>query len=132
MGRYLPRWVRHAFIAGTRRTYRAAPAYERCSLLSIRICCASGATGVLRHTPQRVLLPARTMIRAVSMGRAHVMALASTGQLFTWGMGLDGRLGHGDTVHRDGPSPVAALEDAGVDCEVFKVTEPSGGAGKAR
>jgi alpha-tubulin suppressor-like RCC1 family protein len=54
------------------------------------------------------------MIRAVSMGRAHVMALASTGQLFTWGMGLDGRLGHGDTVHRDGPSPVAALEDAGV------------------
>jgi len=27
---------------------------------------------------------------------------------------------------------LAALEDAGVDCEVFKVTEPSGGAGKAR
>ena len=73
-----------------------------------------GTTGVLRHTPQRVILPARTTVRAISLGRAHIMALAATGQLYTWGMGLDGRLGHGDAVHRDGPTLVAALEDAGV------------------
>jgi alpha-tubulin suppressor-like RCC1 family protein len=88
--------------------------HQLCSLKPIRICCAPGATGVLRHVPQRVILPARTMVRAISMGRAHVMALAATGQLFTWGMGLDGRLGHGDAVHRDGPTPVTGLEDAGV------------------
>lgn len=54
------------------------------------------------------------MVRAISMGRAHVMALAATGQLYTWGVGLDGRLGHGDAVHRDGPTLVAGLEDAGI------------------
>ena len=74
----------------------------------------SGTTGVLRHAPQRVMLPARTQVRAIALGRAHVMALAATGQLYTWGMGLDGRLGHGDAVHRDGPTLVSALEDAGV------------------
>jgi alpha-tubulin suppressor-like RCC1 family protein len=74
----------------------------------------AGCAGELRHSPQRVLLPPRTMIRAVSLGRAHVLALASSGQLFSWGMGRDGRLGHGDTAHRAGPTMVATLEEAGV------------------
>ena len=42
------------------------------------------------------------------------MALAASGQLYSWGMGMDGRLGHGDIAHRDGPTLVAGLEDAGV------------------
>lgn len=54
------------------------------------------------------------MVRAISLGRAHAMALAATGQLYTWGFGRDGRLGHGDTAHRDGPTLVAGLEDAGI------------------
>ena len=43
-----------------------------------------------------------------------MMALAASGQLYSWGMGMDGRLGHGDIAHRDGPTLVAGLEDAGV------------------
>ena len=73
-----------------------------------------GTVGLLSHTPQRVLLPPRTQIRSAALGRCHVVALAASGQLYTWGMGLDGRLGHGDQANRDGPTVVQAFEEAGV------------------
>ena len=43
-----------------------------------------GTMGVLVHTPARVLFPPRTMVQACALGRGHVMALAASGQLFTW------------------------------------------------
>ena len=50
----------------------------------------------------------------VACSSQPVVALAASGQLYTWGMGLDGRLGHGDQANRDGPTVVQAFEEAGV------------------
>ena len=46
-------------------------------------------------------------IRDVACGSSHAAALSSSGELYTWGLGEYGRLGHGDnTTHlkvRDRP-----------------------------
>lgn len=73
-----------------------------------------GTKGTVRYTPQRVNFPPRTTVRSISMGQAHIMALDAAGHLYTWGMGLDGRLGHGDAGNRDSPTVVTGLEEAGV------------------
>lgn len=38
-----------------------------------------GTKGTVHHTPQRVVFSPRTLVRAVSMGQAHVMALDAAG-----------------------------------------------------
>ena len=44
-------------------------------------------------------------------GPGHSAAITRDGKLYTWGMGRDGQLGHGDTEPRLEPTPVAALAD---------------------
>jgi alpha-tubulin suppressor-like RCC1 family protein len=44
-------------------------------------------------------------------GPGHSAAIASDGNLYTWGMGRDGQLGHGDTEPRLEPTLVSALAD---------------------
>ncbi|XP_072258440.1 E3 ubiquitin-protein ligase HERC2 [Pyxicephalus adspersus] len=39
----------------------------------------------------------------------HYLALSATGELFSWGCGDGGRLGHGDTVSLDEPKLISAL-----------------------
>lgn len=39
------------------------------------------------------------------------MDWAEAGQLFTWGGGEHGQLGHGDKVNKTSPFPVSALSD---------------------
>jgi len=73
-----------------------------------------GNSGVLRHSPTRVPLPPRCVIRELALGRSHALALSSHGTLYSWGLGTNGRLGHGNTLHRDSPTAVRALEEAGV------------------
>eukprot|EP01047_Picozoa_sp_COSAG01_P005857 COSAG01_NODE_206_length_22034_cov_125.512585_2_plen_225_part_00 len=52
----------------------------------------------------------RTRLALVSCGQYHTAALTTTGQLWTWGMGHAGRLGLGDTRHRDVPTHVQCWE----------------------
>ena len=44
-------------------------------------------------------------------GPGHSAAITSGGNLYTWGMGRDGQLGHGDTEPRLEPTLVSALAD---------------------
>ncbi|XP_061339100.1 PH, RCC1 and FYVE domains-containing protein 1-like [Gastrolobium bilobum] len=47
----------------------------------------------------------------ISCGAHHVAVLTSRSELYTWGRGANGRLGHGDTENRDSPKLVVALKD---------------------
>ncbi|XP_052197629.1 PH, RCC1 and FYVE domains-containing protein 1 isoform X2 [Diospyros lotus] len=54
-------------------------------------------------------------IREISSGSYHVAALASNGNVYTWGKGMNGQLGLGDTIDRNCPTLVEALRDRQVE-----------------
>ncbi|XP_052190619.1 PH, RCC1 and FYVE domains-containing protein 1-like isoform X2 [Diospyros lotus] len=50
-------------------------------------------------------------VEEISCGAYHVAVLTSRSEVFTWGKGANGRLGHGDTEDRKSPTLVEALKD---------------------
>ncbi|KAK3162112.1 hypothetical protein QOZ80_1BG0085650 [Eleusine coracana subsp. coracana] len=70
------------------------------------------------HLPQPLLLPPRCRGRVsfVAGGGAHAIALTSDGEVFTWGRGTHGQLGHGNLENIDHPKFVKFLENHTVTC----------------
>lgn len=56
--------------------------------------------------PRLILALKSKRIRDVACGSAHSAAISSSGELFTWGLGDYGRLGHGDLVTQTKPKMV--------------------------
>lgn len=56
--------------------------------------------------PRLILSLKSKRIRDVACGSAHSAAISSSGELFTWGLGDYGRLGHGDLVTQLKPKQV--------------------------
>ncbi|XP_051139394.1 PH, RCC1 and FYVE domains-containing protein 1-like isoform X2 [Andrographis paniculata] len=54
---------------------------------------------------------ANESVEEVACGAYHVAVLTSKNEVYTWGKGANGRLGHGDTEDRKTPSLVEALKD---------------------
>ena len=50
-------------------------------------------------------------VEEIACGAYHVAALTSRNEVYTWGKGANGRLGHGDIEDRKTPMPVEALKD---------------------
>ncbi|CAN8258383.1 unnamed protein product [Cochlearia groenlandica] len=50
-------------------------------------------------------------VEEIACGDHHVAVLTSRSEVFTWGKGANGRLGHGDTEDRRTPTLVEALRD---------------------
>ncbi|KAF9607869.1 hypothetical protein IFM89_003573 [Coptis chinensis] len=50
-------------------------------------------------------------IEEISCGAYHVAVLTTRNEVFTWGRGANGRLGHGDMEDRKAPTLVEALKD---------------------
>ncbi|TKY65720.1 E3 ubiquitin-protein ligase HERC1 [Spatholobus suberectus] len=50
-------------------------------------------------------------VEEISCGAHHVAALTSRSELYTWGRGANGRLGHGDIEDRKSPTLVESLKD---------------------
>ncbi|KAK4340645.1 hypothetical protein RND71_039146 [Anisodus tanguticus] len=50
-------------------------------------------------------------VEEIACGSFHVAVLTSRSEVFTWGKGENGRLGHGDTEDRNSPTLVEALKD---------------------
>ncbi|KAK6148541.1 hypothetical protein DH2020_019453 [Rehmannia glutinosa] len=48
-------------------------------------------------------------VKEISCGSHHVVALTSNSEVFTWGKGRNGQLGHGDNADRNSPTLVKAL-----------------------
>ncbi|XP_042456770.1 PH, RCC1 and FYVE domains-containing protein 1-like isoform X1 [Zingiber officinale] len=53
-------------------------------------------------------------VAEVACGSYHVAVLTSRGEVYTWGKGANGRLGHGDLEDRKVPNLVEALKDRAV------------------
>ncbi|PKA65087.1 Ultraviolet-B receptor UVR8 [Apostasia shenzhenica] len=51
------------------------------------------------------------LVEEIACGSHHVAVLTSRSEVYTWGRGDNGRLGHGDTDDRKTPSLVEALKD---------------------
>ncbi|KAG0539071.1 hypothetical protein BDA96_03G291000 [Sorghum bicolor] len=54
---------------------------------------------------------AHELVEEISCGAAHVAVLTSRSEVYTWGMGANGRLGHGDLNDKKAPTIVEALKD---------------------
>ncbi|KAL8483582.1 hypothetical protein ACS0TY_026315 [Phlomoides rotata] len=53
----------------------------------------------------------KSFVEEISCGAYHVAVLTSRTEVYTWGKGANGRLGHGDTDDRNSPTLVEALKD---------------------
>lgn len=70
--------------------------------------------GLSDTSPRRALTPLpfpSHSFTSVSCGWNHSAAVAASGELFTFGYGEHGRLGHGDERRREAPTIVEALKD---------------------
>ncbi|XP_020598537.1 uncharacterized protein LOC110038108 isoform X2 [Phalaenopsis equestris] len=54
---------------------------------------------------------ANESVKSVACGAYHVAVLTSRGEVYTWGKGANGRLGHGDLEDRKTPTLIEALKD---------------------
>ncbi|KAJ8543835.1 hypothetical protein K7X08_025453 [Anisodus acutangulus] len=54
---------------------------------------------------------AKNFVEEIACGAYHVAVLTSRTEVYTWGKGANGRLGHGDTDDRNSPTLVEALKD---------------------
>ncbi|OVA13339.1 FYVE zinc finger [Macleaya cordata] len=52
-----------------------------------------------------------SFVEEIACGSYHVAVLTSKTEVYTWGKGANGRLGHGDNVDRNTPTLVEALKD---------------------
>ncbi|CAK7330595.1 unnamed protein product [Dovyalis caffra] len=53
----------------------------------------------------------KSFVEEIACGAYHVAVLTSKTEVYTWGKGANGRLGHGDTDDRNFPSLVETLKD---------------------
>ena len=66
-------------------------------------------------SPTLVTFPySREKLRSISCGALHTLAISCTNQIYSWGSGSGGRLGHGDFEDRMTPTPINSL--AGIHC----------------
>lgn len=54
---------------------------------------------------------AKSFVEEIACGAYHVAVLTSRTEVYTWGKGANGRLGHGDTDDRNFPTLLEALKD---------------------
>ncbi|KAJ7953791.1 Regulator of chromosome condensation (RCC1) family with FYVE zinc finger domain [Quillaja saponaria] len=54
---------------------------------------------------------AESFIEEIACGSNHVAVLTSKAEVYTWGKGSNGQLGHGDIYHRNTPTLVEFLKD---------------------
>ncbi|KAK6144082.1 hypothetical protein DH2020_020902 [Rehmannia glutinosa] len=54
---------------------------------------------------------AKSFVEEIACGAYHVAVLTSRTEVYTWGKGANGRLGHGDADDRNSPTLVEALKD---------------------
>ncbi|XP_010276611.1 PREDICTED: uncharacterized protein LOC104611308 [Nelumbo nucifera] len=53
----------------------------------------------------------KNFVEEIACGAYHVAVLTSRTEVYTWGKGANGRLGHGDTDDKNSPTLVEALKD---------------------
>ncbi|KAJ8485194.1 hypothetical protein OPV22_017679 [Ensete ventricosum] len=65
------------------------------------------------------------LVEEISCGSYHATVLTSRTEVYTWGKGANGRLGHGDNDDRNAPTLVEALKDKQVKSVVCGASFPA-------
>ncbi|KAH0535397.1 uncharacterized protein LOC123267719 [Cotesia glomerata] len=60
-------------------------------------------------SPEMIVSLAQEIIVDAVAGQYHSVALTMDGRVFTWGWGVHGQLGHGDTLQKNTPTVVSSL-----------------------
>ncbi|EFJ17371.1 hypothetical protein SELMODRAFT_179009 [Selaginella moellendorffii] len=87
-----------------------------------------GSGDVDDHTsPQLISIPGQHQrVVQVSCGWRHTVAVTDKNNVYSWGRGTSGQLGHGDAVDRSAPKGIQALSADGSACEgLEKSPEPA-------
>lgn len=63
-----------------------------------------------RMTPTSIPTLKRKHIRDIACGSFHTLAVTETGDVYSWGIGERGQLGHGDLENRKTPWPILGLQ----------------------
>lgn len=71
-------------------------------------------------SPLKVTFPDEEKVVQVSCGWRHTLAFTERGNLFSWGRGTSGQLGHGDMLDRNIPTLVKDLSKDGFSCKYLK------------
>ncbi len=69
---------------------------------------SAGTATAVQATPVRVPLPEGVRIVSVANGRDHVLALASDGKVYAWGLNASSQVGFNGVVHKGQPTAWAS------------------------
>ncbi|KAJ8769146.1 hypothetical protein K2173_000921 [Erythroxylum novogranatense] len=80
-------------------------------------------------SPVQVKLPLDQKVVQVSCGWRHTLALTERQNVFSWGRGTNGQLGHGESKDRNVPTIIEALSVDGTGCQQIEssMADPSSG-----
>ncbi|XLS52130.1 hypothetical protein HN51_012807 [Arachis hypogaea] len=82
--------------------------------------------------PMQVKFPQEQKVSEVACGWRHTIAVTQSGNLYSWGRGANGQLGHGETIDRNCPMIIEALSfdgSFGQNMESSSNEYPSSGKG---
>ncbi|KAJ7294853.1 hypothetical protein O6H91_Y228200 [Diphasiastrum complanatum] len=79
-----------------------------------------------RCAPQLVQIPEDQIVMQVSCGWRHTVAITDGYNVFSWGRGTSGQLGHGDILDRSIPKRIESLSADGFACQHIESPQLSG------
>ncbi|KAK1258466.1 Ultraviolet-B receptor UVR8 [Acorus gramineus] len=68
-------------------------------------------------SPVHVKFPDEQKVIKISCGWRHTLAISERNNVFSWGRGTSGQLGHGDSIDRNIPKLLEALSADGFNCQ---------------
>ncbi|KAG0488076.1 hypothetical protein HPP92_006887 [Vanilla planifolia] len=83
------------------------------------------------NSPLQVRFPNEEKVVQISSGWRHTVALTERKNVFSWGRGTTGQLGHGDSIDRNTPKLIEALSADGSSCRNLNSSRVESASGKA-
>ncbi|XP_074304705.1 ultraviolet-B receptor UVR8-like [Silene latifolia] len=83
-----------------------------------------------RCSPVQVLFPDDQKVVQICCGWRHTLAITERNNVFSWGRGTNGQLGHGDSADRNLPTIIDALSIDGSGNQKIEISKADPSAGK--
>eukprot|EP00262_Sarcandra_glabra_P007883 TRINITY_DN20990_c0_g1_i1.p1 TRINITY_DN20990_c0_g1~~TRINITY_DN20990_c0_g1_i1.p1 ORF type:complete len:441 (+),score=87.48 TRINITY_DN20990_c0_g1_i1:226-1548(+) len=81
-------------------------------------------------SPVQVRFPLEQKVLQISCGWRHTIAVTERQNIFSWGRGTSGQLGHGDSIDRNIPKVIEALSVDGSVCKLMESSNVESLSGK--
>lgn len=82
-------------------------------------------------SPVQVKFPQEQKVLKISCGWRHTLAITERQNVFSWGRGTNGQLGHGESVDRNTPKMIEALSVDGYSGQQIEPSKVDPSAGKS-